>query len=105
MVHLYQEEEFRKKGGLGELPTVVEFFSPTCQHCHLLAGVLEDISQQFPDVLFTAVDITTDGDLAARLDIRSVPTLLFLNKGNIRDRIIGMTHPLVIKEGIRKISE
>lgn len=104
MVHLYQGEESIKKGGFRELPTVVEFFSPTCQPCRQLASVLEDISEQFPNVLFTAVDITTNGDLTALYDIRSVPTLLFLKQGDIRDRLIGMTHPLVIKEGIRKIT-
>lgn len=105
MVHLYQKEEFRKKGGLGAQPTVVEFFSPTCQHCRLLAGVLDDLSQQHPDVLFTTVDITVDDALAAHHDIRSVPTLLFLNKGDIKDRLTGNIHPLVIQEAIRKISE
>lgn len=104
MVHLFQEKEFTEKGGFRELSTVVEFFSPTCGPCRQLSIVLEEISEQYPDVLFTAVDITTNCGLTAFYDICSVPTLLFLKQGDIRDRLTGMSHPMVIKEGIRKIT-
>lgn len=105
MVQVIRGEEVFPGAGREEKPLVLEFISPTCQHCRLLSGVLEELSQQYPDVLFAATDIAEKPELAAQFDIKALPTLLFFKRGAVRERLTGAVHPQVIRESIRKITE
>ena len=58
-------------------PVVVEFYTTACSHCKKLAGAF---------------------------DISAVPTLLFIKNGEIKNRLVGEVHPLIIQEEIKKLA-
>ena len=81
---------------------VLEFYSPTCVHCKKTeAGLLEIAESE--DVLIAKCDITEQPALAEKYDITALPTLLFVRDGEIRERLVGFTHKLVIAENIKKL--
>ena len=59
------------------LPTAVEFYSTTCPTCHMMTGLLKEVGPEFAGKLeiFT-VNVNYNPQLARRMEIRSVPTLI-----------------------------
>jgi thioredoxin 1 len=60
--------------------TVMRFTAPWCAPCKMLAPVIQGLAQDFPDVIFETVDVDNNPDLAQHFNIRSVPTVLIVNK-------------------------
>lgn len=85
-----------------EKALVVEFYSPTCAHCKKTEVGLAEISGS-DDVMIAKCDITEETALAEKYDITALPTLLFIKNGEIRERLVGFTHKLIILENIKKL--
>ena len=70
---------------------VLDFWSPSCGPCMAMAADFEHVAGQFDpeEVRFCKVNTATHGHLAAPFKIRSVPTLLFVLDGQIRDVVVG----------------
>lgn len=85
-------------------PLVVEFYSPSCVHCKKTeAGLVENAADE--NVLIAKCDITAEPALAERYDVTALPTLLFIKNGEIKERLFGFTHKLIIAENIKKLSQ
>ena len=41
--------------------------------------------------------------LAQQYDVTQLPTLLFIKNGDIREKLVGFTHKLIIAENIKKL--
>lgn len=93
------------KGLLAEKPVVTaEFFSPTCQHCKRLAKAVEELENHMNCTIVT-IDIAAQPDLARQYDVTAVPTVLFFKNGEIRERLVGNIHPVILEQNIRRLEE
>lgn len=72
-------------------PAVIDFWSPTCGPCMAMADDFAAVAGQFdPDeVGFYKVNTGEHGHLAAPFNIMSVPTILFVHRGEVLDSVIG----------------
>ncbi|HHO47819.1 MAG TPA: thioredoxin TrxC [Desulfobacteraceae bacterium] len=86
------------------LPVVVDFYSPTCGPCRMLAPVIDDVARKFADrVLFGKIDTSRHQLTASQFNIRGVPTLLFFKQGRLVDQIVGAAPRDQIEQGIRSL--
>lgn len=86
-------------------PVVVEFYTTACSHCKKLVGALNKLSEEKgDDVFFGKCNIDQEALLQSRFDISAVPTLLFIKNREIKNRLVGEVHPLIIQEEIKKLA-
>lgn len=70
-------DEAISSGGL----VLVDFWAEWCGPCRAFAPVFERVSEQHPDAVFGKVDTEAEQELAGRLGIASIPTLLIARDG------------------------
>jgi thioredoxin 1 len=70
---------------------VIDFWSPTCGPCMAMAKDFAVVAGQFErdEVRFCKVNTLEHGWLAIPFGIKSVPTILFVLDGEVKDAIIG----------------
>ena len=86
---LNMNAESYRKYTQAEQPVLVEFSVPWCVYCRRLAPALESVAEEYRDTLvFGAVNIDDDPELAQSENIEVVPTLLIYQNGQVLGSIV-----------------
>jgi thioredoxin 1 len=88
-IHL-TEDNYDEALAAAEGLLIVDFWAEWCGPCRMIAPVLEEIAEDSDgEVTLMKVNVDENSALAARHDIRSIPTILFFKDGEIVDRVVG----------------
>ncbi len=69
---------------------MVDFWAEWCGPCRAIGPVLEDLARSSGGkVTLAKVNVDENPGLAARYGIRSIPTILFVKDGKVRDQLVG----------------
>jgi thioredoxin 1 len=95
------EEEVLKS----DRPVLVDFWAEWCAPCRMLAPVVKEIAEEWGDrIRVVKVDIDANPKAAAQFNIRSIPTLLFFQNGQVADQLVGAQPKARIVEKLDQIS-
>lgn len=84
-------------------PTLVDFFATGCGPCRRQGPVLEEVKSKAGDTAHVIkIDIDKNQELAARYNVRSVPTLIIFKNGEALWRAVGLQSADVL---MAKLSE
>jgi thioredoxin 1 len=71
-------------------PVLLDFGAEWCGPCVAVAPVIRNLASEYGDRLTVAtVDVDADPQLAARYGVRSLPTVMLLENGEIRRVLVG----------------
>ena len=86
------------------MPVMVDFFSPTCGPCQMLAPVIADLAGQFAgSVRVAKFDTSRYQTIPGRYQVRGVPTLIFFKNGQVVDQIVGAAPRQQIEQKIQSM--
>ena len=77
---------------------LIDFWSPTCGPCRMLAPVLETLAKENASVVFLKCNVFENMNLASQLNISVVPTLIFYKNGNPILRLSGVQKQSKLQE-------
>lgn len=76
---------------------LVEFWADWCAPCRMIAPVVEELANELgARVRFAKMDIDANPEVANRLGIMSIPTLIIFKGGQAADRTVGYRSNLKI---------
>ena len=74
---------------VGTKPALIDFSATWCGPCQKVAPIIEEIANENPGLFVGAVDVDMQPMLAARFQIRSIPTVILLKDGKVVKQFIG----------------
>lgn len=83
--------------------SVIDFWAPWCGPCRMLGPNIEEASQENKGVNFFKVNVDDNSELASKYGVRSIPTVLFMEDGEEKDRFVGVQSKDEINEKVKSV--
>ena len=84
------DSNFEQEVLKADKPVLVDFWAPWCGPCRMVAPVVEELADDYAGrVEFVKLNTDDNPDTAVKYGIRSIPTLLVFNEGEVAGQIVG----------------
>ncbi len=96
-------KEFEKIWNEAEV-LVVDFSAEWCEPCKLLKPLLKKLEKEYPGITVAMVDVDKHEALSEQHELEYVPTLLFVKKGRVLHRTVGLQDYETLVEGLTHLA-
>ena len=76
---------------------IVDFYADWCGPCKMLSPVIANMANEFPNINFCKVNVDRESVLARKMNIQSIPTVMFYKQGQLVNQFTGYKNPQEIK--------
>jgi len=105
MAELFQvsDRDFDEKIIRSETPIVVDFWADWCEPCKSMTPMIEELAGKYQGkIRFAQMDVVANRKTPDKFGIRSLPTLIFFEGGEVKHTMIGSYSKRIIEETLEK---
>jgi len=85
-------------------PVVIDFWAEWCSPCRMVAPIIEQLAEEYKDnVIVGKIDVDENNEATTKYGIRNIPTILFIKKGQVMDKIVGTADKRLFVDKINKL--
>ena len=98
IVHI-KGDNWKAEAVESKVPVLVDFWAQWCGPCRMIAPILEELAVELAGKLkIVKVDVDENQDLATKFSIRSIPTLLVMSQGVVKEQMVGALSKAALKD-------
>jgi thioredoxin 1 len=72
-------------------PVFLDFWADWCGPCRMLSPTFERLAEKYGEqVTFAKVNVDELPDIANKFSVRSIPTLVLMQGGNVVEKLVGL---------------
>ena len=100
-IKIISGDSFNKDVIQSKTPVLVDFWAEWCGPCKVIGPILEEISEEEKDkIIIGKINVDENQEIAAKYNVRGIPTLIIFNKGNLIDTMVGVASKASIRDWI-----
>ncbi len=85
------DTNFNELVAKSELPVLLDFYADWCGPCKILGPIIDELAEEYDGkALVAKVNTQVNPALSQHFQIKSIPTLLVINKGELVERYQGL---------------
>ena len=77
---------------------LVDFWAPWCGPCKMMTPLLEQVAKELNNIKFVKLNIDENPEIPTKYQVRSIPTLMLFDKGQLVDTKVGLLEADVITD-------
>lgn len=71
-------------------PVLLDFWAAWCPPCMMQSPIIDEIAGQRTDIAVGKVNTDEQPELAGAFDVENIPTLVIIQNGEIKSRLVGL---------------
>ncbi|MGI5984381.1 MAG: thioredoxin [Oscillospiraceae bacterium] len=83
-------QNFETEVTASEKPVLIDFWASWCGPCRMLSPVVDEIAEERTDIKVCKINVDDEPELAGRFGVMSIPTLVVLIGGQLRNKSVGV---------------
>lgn len=68
---------------------IIDFYSTWCSPCKRVLPILDKLTELYPDLVITKIDVEEHPELAEQYKVKGVPSVFFEKDGVVVDKVVG----------------
>jgi thioredoxin 1 len=105
MVNEITDADFQQEV-LDEKKTVfVDFWAPWCGPCRMMAPVVENISEKYPQLKFCKIDTQQEMEHAGNMRVTGIPCIIVFQNGQEVERLVGFRPEAEFEKAVKKYAK
>lgn len=98
------DDNFTKEAMESDVPVLVDFYADWCGPCKMVGPLLDDMAAKYEGkAKICKINIDEQRKLAIANKVMSIPTMLFIKNGEIKERITGALPQAALEEKLEAL--
>lgn len=73
-----------------QLPVVIDFWAEWCGPCRMISPIIDELAGEYEGrAVIGKCDVDNNDDIVGKFMVRNIPTIVFINGGQVVDKQVG----------------
>ena len=83
-------QNFEAEVAASDKTVLIDFWASWCGPCRMLSPVVDEIAEERGDIKVGKINVDEEPELAGRFGVMSIPTLVVLVGGEVKNKSVGV---------------